>query len=77
VLWYLVFVALVWLVCTGCPVGCMRCDCGGAYYFTLLVLITGITMYYHVFAKCGSRSSALTGDGRVSFSRGACVCWHI
>jgi hypothetical protein len=40
--------------------GLCACDYGGAHYFTILVLITGITMYYHVFAKCGSRSPALT-----------------
>jgi hypothetical protein len=55
-----VLAVLAWLVCVSCPLGCVRCDYGSAHYFTILMLITGITMYCHVFAECGSRSSALT-----------------
>jgi len=62
------------LVCVGCPVGCVRCDYGGAHYFTILVLITGITMYYHVFAECGSHGSALTVEMVGFLSVGVCVC---
>jgi hypothetical protein len=54
-----VLAVLAWLVCVSCPLGCVHYDYGGAHYFTILMLITGITMCYPVFAKCGSRSSAL------------------
>ena len=52
----------------------MRCNYGGAHYFTILMPITNITLYYHICAECCSRGSALTGYGRVFFSRSACVC---
>jgi len=68
-----VFAVLAWLMCVGCTVGCVHCDYGGAHYFTILVLITGITMYYHVFAECGSHSSALTVD-MVGFLSVGCLC---
>jgi hypothetical protein len=55
-----VLAVLAWLVCVSCPLGCVCSDYGGAHYFTILMLITGITMCYPVFAKCGSCSSVLT-----------------
>jgi hypothetical protein len=41
------------LVCAGsvgvgCPLGSLCCDCGSSHYFTILMLITSVTMYYHV-----------------------------
>ena len=36
------------LVCVGCPLGSLRCDCGDSHYFTILTLITSITNYYRV-----------------------------
>ena len=35
-------------VYVGCPLGSLRCECGGYHYFTILMLIISITMYHHV-----------------------------
>jgi len=77
IVWYLqVWWVLDWLVSVGCPLDCVCCDYGGTHYFTILILITNITIYYHICAECDSCGSALiVWRWSGFFSRGACVCW--